>query len=95
MNSEHLADSWIQDYLVHKIRLGAPGWYNIKTGLLESGPLDKLVQKLSYCDDSSVVNKVYHHFRNRTTIQRIVITLQQIIITFMEDSRLVRIADVL
>jgi hypothetical protein len=64
MNSEHLADSWIQGYLVHKIRFGAPGWSNIETGLLESGLLDKLVQKLPYCDDSSAINKVYHHFIN-------------------------------
>jgi hypothetical protein len=68
MNSEHLADSWIQGYLVHKIRLGAPGWSNIEIGLLESEVLDKLVQKLPYCDDSSIVNKVYHHFINHSSL---------------------------
>jgi hypothetical protein len=60
MNSEHLADSWIQGYLVHKIRLGAPDWSNIETSLLESDFLDKLVQKLPYCDDSSIVSKMCH-----------------------------------
>jgi hypothetical protein len=46
MNSEHLADSWIQCYLIHKIKLGAPGRSNIEIGLLETKLLDKLVQKL-------------------------------------------------
>jgi hypothetical protein len=68
MNSEHLAGSWIQGYLVHKIRLGALGWSNIETGLLENELLDKLVQNLSYCDDSSVINKVYHHFINHSSL---------------------------
>jgi hypothetical protein len=45
---------------VHEIRLGAPGWSNIETGLSENELLDKLVQKLSYCDISSAANKVYH-----------------------------------
>jgi hypothetical protein len=39
---------------VHKIRLGALGWSNIETGLLENEFRDKLVQKLPYCDESSV-----------------------------------------
>jgi hypothetical protein len=68
MNYEHLADSWIQGYLVHKIRLGALGWSNIETGSSENGLLDKLVQKLPYCDDSSIVNKVYHHFINHSSL---------------------------
>jgi hypothetical protein len=68
MNSEHLADSWIQDYLVQKIRLGAPRWPNIEIGFSESELLDKLVQKLPYCDDSSIVNKVYHHFINHSSL---------------------------
>jgi hypothetical protein len=68
MNSEHLADSWIQDYLVHKIRLGVLSWSNIETDLLENELLDKLVQKLSYCDDSSVINKVYHYFINDSSL---------------------------
>jgi hypothetical protein len=68
MNSEHLADSWIQGYLVHKIKLGAPGWSNIEICLLESELLDKLVQKLPYYDDSSIVNKVYHHFINHSSL---------------------------
>jgi hypothetical protein len=44
MNSEHLANSWIQGYFVHKIRLGALDWSNIETGLLESEFLDSSVQ---------------------------------------------------
>jgi hypothetical protein len=68
MNSEHLADSWIQDYLVYKIRLRALGRSNIETDLLEDGLLDELVQKLPYCDDSSVINKVYHHFINHSSL---------------------------
>jgi hypothetical protein len=40
MNPEHLADSYIQGYLVQKIRLGALGWSNIETGLLEIEFLD-------------------------------------------------------
>jgi hypothetical protein len=68
MNSKHLADSWIQDYLIHKIRLEAPGWSNIETDLLENEFLNKLVQKLSYCDDSSMINKVYHHFINHSSL---------------------------
>jgi hypothetical protein len=35
MGSEYLADSQIQGYLVHNIRLRALGWFNIETGLLE------------------------------------------------------------
>jgi hypothetical protein len=44
MNSEHLADSQIQGYLVHKVRLGALSWSNIKTGLLDSEFLDNSAQ---------------------------------------------------
>jgi hypothetical protein len=47
MNYEHLADSWIQGYLVHKIRFGAPGWSNIETVLLESEFLDNSTQLFS------------------------------------------------
>jgi hypothetical protein len=68
MNSEHLADSLIQDYLVHKITIGALGWSNIETDLLENEFLDKLVQKPPYCDDSSVINKVYHHSINHSSL---------------------------
>jgi hypothetical protein len=68
MNSKHLAYSWIQGYLIHKIRLRALGWSNIETYLLENEFLDKLVQKLPYCDDSSVVNKVYHHLINHSSL---------------------------
>jgi phenylalanine-4-hydroxylase len=35
MGSEYLADSQIQGYLVHNIRLRALGWFTIETGLLE------------------------------------------------------------
>jgi hypothetical protein len=52
---------------VHEIRLGAPGWSNIETGLLENELLDKLVQKLPYYDDSSVVNKVHHLLINHSS----------------------------
>jgi hypothetical protein len=68
MNSEHLDDSWIQGYLVHKIRPGALNWSNIETDLLENELLDKLVQKPPYCDDSSVINKLYHHFINHSSL---------------------------
>jgi hypothetical protein len=47
MNYEHLADSWIQGYLVHKIRLGALGWSNVETNLLESEFLDISAQLFS------------------------------------------------
>jgi hypothetical protein len=53
---------------VHKIRLGALGLSNIETDLLENELLDKLVQKLQYCDDSSVINKVYHHLINHSSL---------------------------
>jgi hypothetical protein len=43
MGSEHLADSQIQGYLAHKIRLGAPGWSNIEIGLSEGELLDKQI----------------------------------------------------
>jgi hypothetical protein len=48
MNSEHLGDSWIQGYLVHKIRLGALGWSNIEICLLESEFLDSSAQLFSF-----------------------------------------------
>jgi hypothetical protein len=35
MGSEYLADSQIQGYPVHNIRLEALGWFNIETSLLE------------------------------------------------------------
>jgi hypothetical protein len=35
MGFEYLTDSQIQSYLVYKIRLGAHGWSNIETSLLE------------------------------------------------------------
>jgi hypothetical protein len=83
---------------VHNIRLGALGWFNIETDLLE----DEL-KNYHTCSVSSTLNKVYHHLvdhshsRNRVTIQQTVTTLQQIIITFSqtvitlsEDIRLVR-----
>jgi hypothetical protein len=44
MNSEHLVDSYIQGYFVHKIRLGALDWFNIETGLLENEFLGSSVQ---------------------------------------------------
>jgi hypothetical protein len=65
MSPEHLTDSQIQGYLVHKIRLGALGWSNIEIGLSEDELLDRLVQRLSYCDDSSAINKICHHLLNR------------------------------
>jgi hypothetical protein len=65
MNSKHLANSCIQGYLIHKIRLGAPGWSNIETGLSEGELLDKPVQRLPYCEDSSTINKMCHHLINR------------------------------
>jgi hypothetical protein len=65
MNSKHLTYSCIQSYLIHKIRLGAPGWFNIETDLSEGELLDKPVQKLPYCDDSSAINKMSHHLINR------------------------------
>jgi hypothetical protein len=68
MNYEHLADSWIQGYIVHKIRLRSLGRSNIEISLLENEFLDKLVQKLPYYDDSSIVNKVYHHFINHSSL---------------------------
>jgi hypothetical protein len=67
MNPEHLTDSWVQGSLAHKIRLGALGWSNIKTCLLENELLDNLVQKLPYCDVSSAVNKVYQHLINHAS----------------------------
>jgi predicted DNA-binding protein (UPF0278 family) len=83
MGSEYLADSQIQGYLVHNIRLGALGWFNIETGLLGDE-----IKNYYTCYVSSTVNKVYHHIvdhshsRNRVTIQQTVTTLQQIVITF-------------
>jgi hypothetical protein len=56
MGSEHLANSQIQGYLVHNIRLGALGWFNIETDLLE----DEL-KNYHTCYVSSTVNKIYHH----------------------------------
>jgi hypothetical protein len=43
MVSEYLADSQIQGYLVHNIRLGALGWFNIETSVSEDEFLDRLV----------------------------------------------------
>jgi hypothetical protein len=91
MGSEYLADSRIQGYLVHNIRLEALDWFNIETSLLE----DEL-KNYHTCYVSSTVNKVYHHLvnhsysRNRVTIQQIVITFPQTVITLSEDIRLVR-----
>jgi hypothetical protein len=65
MNSKHLVDSWIQGYLIHKIRLGALDLSNIETGLSKNELLDKPVQRLPYYDDSSVINKMCHHLINR------------------------------
>jgi hypothetical protein len=84
MNSKHLTDSCIQGYLIHKIRLEAPGWSNIETGLSEGELLDKAVQKLPYC--------VMTHQQSTKCVTTLstVITLQHVIITFLENSRLVR-----
>jgi hypothetical protein len=68
MNSKHLTNSWIQGYFVHKIKLESSGRSNIETSLLENELLHKLVQKLPYCDDSSIINKVYHHFIDHSSI---------------------------
>jgi hypothetical protein len=57
--------SQIHGYLMYNIRLGALDWFNIETGLLEDELLDKSVQKLPYCDDSSAINKMCHHLINR------------------------------
>jgi hypothetical protein len=35
--------------------------------LLENGLLDKPVQKLPYCNDSSVANKVHHNLINHSS----------------------------
>jgi hypothetical protein len=45
---------------VHKIRLRAPGWSNIETGLSEDELLDRLVQRLS-----SAINKIGHYLLSR------------------------------
>jgi hypothetical protein len=47
MNSKYLADTEVQGYLVHKIRLGALSWSNIETSLLESEFLDSSAQLFS------------------------------------------------
>jgi hypothetical protein len=76
---------------VHNIRLGALGWFNIETGLL-----DDELKNYHICYVSSTVNKVYHylvdhsHSRNRVMIQQIVITFSQTVITLSEDIKLVR-----
>jgi hypothetical protein len=86
MGSEYLADSQIQGYLVHNIRLWALV-HNISrfTG---SDLLEDKLKNYHTCYVSSTVNKVYHHLvdhshsRYRVMIQQIVTTLQQIVITF-------------
>jgi hypothetical protein len=42
---------------VHNIKLWALSWFNIETGLSVDELLNKIVQKLPYCDDSSAIDK--------------------------------------
>jgi phenylalanine-4-hydroxylase len=54
MGSEYLTDSQIQSYLMYKIRLGALGWFNIETGLLENE-----LKNYHTCYVSSISQSIY------------------------------------
>jgi hypothetical protein len=83
---------------VHKIRFGAPGWSNIKTGSSE----DKLknyhiIMSHQQSTRCIITLLIIYHSKNYVTIQQTVTTLQQIIIMFSqtvitlsEDIRLVK-----